>query len=300
VVLHVTCTPEPGNPAATACARLSTLADPAALLGEGLADPARACAAPGVGQVNGITFTGVEACGLSGCGPVTVPLDPASPGTTVTFPAPRYQVPADLSFAAFPAGAPERVVGVEAVDLALALDVDPEALAPPAAVADGCAALAAFAARFEEEWPRAARVAALKRIVIRGPEARSSANQNPAISGVTLDGAVLPAPAPDPGSGGAAVTRGVKTKLLPALPAPFETLRETYTRVDSTGAPIETKQEDWAFSWFSTGGDLKDDHTTAPDEQEEYDPGAGHALVWTVVRDLRGGTAWTVAEVKAP
>ena len=296
VVLHVACTPEPGNAAESPCTALTQLADPTGLLAAGLTDEA-ACTAPGVGKVNAITFSGVETCGLAGCGPVSVPLDPGNPGVTATLAPPRYALPADFTFSSLPPGDPGRILGLEAVDLALALDVDPAALAPTSPVASDCEALQAFAARFLAAWPGAAHVTALKRIVIRGPEARNAANRNPAVAGVTYDAGVEPWPrltlpgAPTP----TALRPGAHVELLPDTTGDDV---ERYLQIDASGAIITEKDEDRAWSWFSTGGKLKYDHTTRADEKLEFKPGAGPALMWLVVRDLRGGLAWTVAEVK--
>jgi hypothetical protein len=294
VVLHVACTPTPGDPGPSPCTVLSELADPTALLGA--ADLAAACATPGRGAPGEITFAGIEVCGVEGCAPVSVPRDPADPGSTVALPAPAYELPADYTLAALPQGAAERVLGLAVTSLALALDAAPAELAPAEAVPDACAALSAVIARFEAEWPLRAHVAALKRIGVRGPEAGSTPNQNPVISGVAMAGAALPAPGPTP----AAVAPGVEVELLPVLPGDFAALRETYVHYDAAGTPIETKQEDWTFSWFSTAGDLDELHTNDPAEPQVLTaPRTGRAVVWTVVRDLRGGTAWTAGEIEA-
>ncbi|BDG01582.1 hypothetical protein [Anaeromyxobacter oryzae] len=294
VVLHLACTPDPGNPTSTACVQFQTLSDPAQLLGG--VDPASACAAPGTGKRGAISFGGVEACGLAGCGPVTVRRDPADPASDVTLPAPRYLLPADFSFDAYPASAPERVLGLEADDLALAVQATPAELAPLAAAADACATLAAAGARFETLWSSRPHVVSLKRIQIRGPAAPSPPNHNPAVSGITLGGAALTPPGGSP----ARIAPGKVADLLPVLPGDFAALRETYVRSDSSGAPIETRQEDWSFSWFATAGDIDLLHTTDPSEADAYTaPASGRVLLWSVVRDLRGGVAWTVADAEA-
>jgi hypothetical protein len=292
VVLHVACTPDPADPGPSPCVRLASLSDPSQLLAG--ADPAAACTAPGVGKRGAITFSGLEACRRSGCAPVVVRRDPADPASEVALPAPAYELPADLSFDGYPAGAPERILGLEADDLALALDAAVADLAPRAAVADGCAALAAVAARFEAEWPGRPHVASLKRIRIRGPSAPSAPNQNPTVAGVTLGGKPLSAPGASP----ATIAPRAVADLLPVLPGDFATLRESYVRSDASGAFIERRQEDWTFSWFATGGDLDQLHTKDPAVPDAYTaPAAGPVVIWAVVRDLRGGVAWTVAEV---
>jgi hypothetical protein len=301
-VLHVACTPVPGDATATACTSLSELQDPLALLEA--VDLAAACADPGRGTAGAITFAGLESCGLAGCEAASVPLDPTDASTATALPTPAYRLPADFTLSALPAGSADRVLGVEVVDLALALDASPDDLAPAAAVADACAALAAVAARFQAAWPLQDHVATLKRIQVRGPDALSTPDVNPVLAGVQLDGAALPLPGGTP----AAVTAGEEADLLPILLAgrlgadelatDFAALRQTYTRADSSGAPIETKQEDWTWSWFATSGDLKDLHTHSVSDAEVFTPKSGRALVWAVVRDLRGGVAWQAAEVE--
>jgi hypothetical protein len=294
VVLHVACTPTPGDPSAPACTSLSELADPAALLGA--VDLRAACETPGRGAAGMITFAGVESCGLEGCEPASVLRDPADPGSIVPLPAPAYELPPDYTLESLPDGAPELVLGLEVPELALALDASPAELAPAQAAPDDCAALAAVAARFLEEWPLRVHVASLKRIRVRGPENGSAPNQNPVISGVALEGVTLPA------SGGTplAVAGAAEHDLLPVLPAPFDSLRETYVERDADGEPIRTKQEDWTFSWFTTAGDLDERHTNHPEERQTFtSPASGRAVIWAVVRDLRGGVAWKAGEVEA-
>ena len=287
VVLHVACTPAPGDPSASACTRLSELADPSALLAD--ADLATACATPGVGVAGGITFGGLEACGRDGCGPVAVRRDPADAGSTVALPGAGYELPADYTLSGLPASSPERVLGVEVTDLALALDVTPEELAPASAVGTDCELLGAVVARFEAEWSRRAHVAALKQIRVRGPAAPSAPNHNPVLSAVALEGVALPAP----GGAPAAVAPSTHVQLLPLLPGSFEELRETYVESDAAGQPIATRQEEWTFSWFTTAGELEKLHTNHPTEAAELTtPASGASTVWLVVRDLGGGVAW--------
>jgi hypothetical protein len=287
VVLHVACTPTPGDPRPSPCASYSELDDPSALLAG--AELAAACASPGVGVAGGISFGGLEACGRDGCEPLAVRRDPGDPGSTAALPRAAYALPADYTLSSLPPSSPERVLGVEVTDLALALDVTPEELAPASAVGSDCELLGAVAARFQAEWSRRAHVAALKRIRVRGPAAPSAPNHNPVLSAVALDGAALPAPGEAP----ATVASSAKVLLLPLLPASFEELRETYVESDAAGQPIATRQEDWAFSWFTTSGELEKLHTNHPSEAAELTtPASGAPTVWVVVRDLAGGVAW--------
>lgn len=292
VVLHLACTPSPGDPAASPCTRLSELDDPASLLAG--TDLAAACAAPGVGVTGGISFAGLEACGLAGCSPISARRDPGDPGSEVALQAAAYELPGDYTFSALPEGAPERVLGVEVVDLALVVDAAPADLQPAVAVPDDCALLAAVAGRFGTAWSARPHVTALKRIRVRGPAAPSAPNQNPSLSGVMMDGTALPAPGATPPR----LAPGAKVALFPMLPGDFEALRETWVESDAAGLPIATRQEEWTFSWFTSAGELEDLHTNDPAEAEELTaPGSGGAIVWTVARDLRGGVAWTAGEV---
>jgi hypothetical protein len=224
--------------------------------------------------------------------------DPEDPGSAVALPAPAYALPDAFSLSALPAGHPQRTLGIDVVDLALALAARPEELAPAAAAADACAALGAALGRLAALWPDRAHLASLKWLHVRGPEmpVASPPNQNPAVSGMKLDGTALPAPGGTP----AAVRAGEGQDLLPVLPGDFVALRERYQRFDSDGALVDTRDEEWAYSWFTTAGDLHHAHTNAWDEPDRLTPDHGRALLWLVVRDLRGGMAWTAAEIEAP
>jgi hypothetical protein len=297
VVLHLGCTPVPGDPAGTACTALSELSQPEDLLG--LVDATRACAAPGQGTVGAITFSGLEACGRDGCVPFSVPLDPDAPGSAVPLPAPSYTLPPDLSLSALPAGNTQRLLGLDVVDLALVVEASPAELAPATAVPDACAALGAVLGNLQALWPTRANLAALKWIHVRGPDmpAENPANRNPTVSGIRFGGALLPAPGTSP----AAATAGATEKLLPDFGAgSYETLRERYQRYDTDGQLLDTRDETWAYSWFTTGGELDRAHTDSTDPEDSLKPKHGRAVVWLVVRDLRGGMAWTAGEIEAP
>jgi hypothetical protein len=296
IVLHLGCTAAPGQVAGTVCTQLSELSQPSDLLA--FLSAATACTAPGLGVAGAITFSGLEACSRDGCGPLSVPLDPADAASTVSLASPTYALPADYSLAALPSSSTQRVLGADVVDLALALEAAPADVAPTAAVADACGALAAVLGRFQAAWSARPHLAALKWLHVRGPDmpAASPPNHNPVVSGITLAGAPLPAPGGTP----LAAQVGKKQDLLPALPGAFDTLRETYQRFDTDARYVDTRQEDWAYSWFVTAGDVDHSHTQSFDEANPLDPGAGTTVVWLVVRDLRGGMAWTAGELAAP
>jgi len=293
-VLHLGCTPSPDPLVPSPCAVLSELASPDSLLG--LADLAQACASPGLGTPGAITFAGLESCGREGCEPVRVRLDPADASSAVALSAPAYELPAALDLAALRPDDPIRVLGLEAVDLALALDAPPADLAPTSAVADGCQALDAVAARFGELWNSRPHALALKRIRVRGPEAINLPNLNPAVAAIGLAGAPLPAPGAEP----APVAPSARLDLLPLLPADADSLRQTFVEVDAAGLPVRERREEWTYAWFTSAGELDDQYTRAGDEAATLiAPGSGTAVLWLVVRDLRGGVAFTAGAVRA-
>jgi hypothetical protein len=113
VVLHVACTPVPGDPSASACTRLSELADPTALLAD--ADLATACATPASAwQGHHLRRPrGVRARRLR---PASVRRDPAD-RSTVALPG-RLRAAGGLPLSALPESSPERVLGLEVTDLA--------------------------------------------------------------------------------------------------------------------------------------------------------------------------------------
>lgn len=277
-VLYVACTPVPGDPTPSPCVDLDALRDPMAVF----ADAARAScagAAPGAAPPP-VAFAGAEVCDRSGC---------ASPVVAggAPLPAPALALPEGYGFDGLPAGAPERILGVEAAVLAFALDASPEELA---AGAGGACPLAAVATRLPELWSARAHVLSVKRVRIRGPQSPDLPNRNPAIAGVDAAGTRLAA------SGPTELPAGT-IPLAPVLPDDAAALHDEYSELDTTGATIERKAEEWVYSWFSTAGELDELRTSVADVQEwKVEPGAT-ALVAAVVRDLRGGVAWQVREV---
>ncbi|HOX47065.1 MAG TPA: hypothetical protein PK668_25955 [Myxococcota bacterium] len=134
------------------------------------------------------------------------------------------------------------------------------------------------------------RVRALKRFHLR-LSGQASPNHNPALAGLSLDG--LPwdeAPGPN---GVPELQAGSEHLLRPeVLAGSVETFSE--------GEPPEEVQETLLFSWFSTGGEFRDQRTLldpllyedlaknrlkAPEEPGRYD-------LWLVVRDDRLGAGW--------
>jgi hypothetical protein len=277
-VVHLVCVPVPGDPTPTPCVRLADLRDPAASIAEG----ARQGGAPGAGAGGApwppILLAGIEECVGSRCGP-------AATGDAALLPA-RLAVPAGL---AFPASGPERVLGVQAVDLAFALDATPDELV--AGLGSACPG-GEVGANLARLWGQREHVLAVKRVVIRGPDAiLAERNHNPAVAGIAAGGVTL-----EPA--GASTLAAGETWLGPELPSGPAGEPEIYTRLDASGAAIETATEEWVYSWFTTAGDLDDLHTRgAATDRWTSGEVRGPVRLVVVARDLRGGTAWAVRDV---
>jgi len=276
-VVHLACVPIPGDPAPTPCVTLSSLRDPAAALGEG----ARQACAPG--QAGGppwpaIALAGIEACVGTRCGP-------APAGAAALLP-PRLAVPEGF---AFPPAGPERVLGVQVVDLAFALDATPDELV--AGIGTACPA-GDVAANLARLWAEREHVLSTKRVLIGGPDAPTGQrNHNPAVTGIVAGGTPL-----DPAD--ATTLLAGEAGLAPELPAGPAGEPEIYTKLDAAGAPIETGPEEWVYSWFATAGDLDELHTRSGESDRwSYSAVRGPVRLGVVVRDLRGGTAWAVRDV---
>jgi hypothetical protein len=279
-VVYLACVPIPGDPAPSPCVVLASLRDPAAVLAD--AAQASCAASPPATSHAPIAFAGLEVCDRGGCGPVQL--------GAAELPAPQVRLPAGFGFDRLAPDAPERILGVEAIALAFALDAAPEELAADASAA--CPA-ASIARRLSELWDTREHVLSTKRVQIRGPEAPDAPNRNPALDGIAADGTALASAAPPQLAAG--------TIRLTAIPGagPAGT-PEAYTKLDAAGAPIERAVEEWVYSWFGTAGELEDLHTRGGASEEWTVPasaGGEGSLVVAVVRDLRGGVSWTVREV---
>ncbi len=286
-IVHLACVPDPANPAPTPCVMLANLRDPAAAMATGAQ---RACAGgggsgavPWTAPWPEIDLAGIEVCERMECGPAVVGGMP--------LPSPELVVTAAVraSFEALPDGAPNRILGVEAVVLAFALEATPDELV--AGVGTTCPA-GDVAANLARLWPSREHVLATKRVLIRGVDPHDpEPNHNPDIGGIEAD--EVTTLEPDGSTTLDAGTRALSPILGVCAP-------ETYTELDASGTPIETKTEEWVYSWFSTAGELDELHTrgTDPDQWTVSAPAGGaRALVAAVVRDLRGGVAWKVREV---
>jgi hypothetical protein len=283
-VVYLACVPTPGDPTPSPCVLLASLRDPAGVLA-GVASSS--CAGPPPGGTAPIAFAGVEVCGAPAAGSWRT-CGPARTSGGLSLPPPELALPGGYGFDALPPGAPERILGVQAVVLAFALDATPDELAAGA----GACPAEVFATRLAALWAERDHVLAAKRVWIRGPEAPDAPNENPAVDGIAAGGVLLDPAAP------ASLPR-TSVALTPALPAAADALHQPYTELDSTGAPIRSSREEWVYSWFGTAGELKDLHTR-DGGAEEWDLAAaagGPAVVAAVARDLRGGVAWSWAEV---
>jgi hypothetical protein len=278
-ILYLACTPVPGDPTPSPCVVLTSLRDPTLVL----AGAAQAsCDAPAVdgAPASHVAFAGAEVCDRRGCGPAVLPGGGA-------LPTPELTLPQGYGFDALPAGAPERILGVEAVVLAFALDATVEELSAGAA---GACPLGSIATRVSQLWAEREHVLGVKRVRIRGPEAPDLRNRNPAIDGILAGGSPIAAD-------GSTRIAGGTVALTASLPEDAPALVDAYTELDATGARLGSKVEEWVTSWFSTAGELAELHTRGSEAGTwELGPDAT-AVVVAVVRDLRGGVAWQVREV---
>jgi len=276
-VVHLACVPVPGSPAPLPCVMLATLRDPAAAIAAGAQ---QACSA-GAGADSGAPWPAIELAGLEVCVGAT-----CGPAVVGGMPLPPAQVAVPSGFA-FPLQGPERILGVQAVVLAFALEATPDELV--AGVGTSCPA-GDVAANLARLWPAREHVLSTKRVQIRGPDAPDEPNRNPKLDGIRAGSTDLL----DPGI----VTTLVSGEIsLTAVPVGEP---ELYTKLDAAGVPIESAREEWVYSWFSTAGELDALHTRGG-EADAWTVAAGapgtRAVVVAVVRDLRGGTAWAVRDV---
>jgi hypothetical protein len=277
-VVHLACLPVPGSGFATPCQTFDALGNLAALVEQVAAG---ACAPePGPAPF----FVGVEQCHDGACGAAAAGVTPLR-RAEIAAPPPEYFDRAS---------APERILGIQAVVLAFAIDASPDELAQGAVTTCAEANLVAGLARL---WPAREHVLATKRVTIRGPEAPDAPNENPRLSGDELGIRARSTPL-DPDH--PTTIAGGTITLSPVLPADVATRHEPYTKLDAAGAPIRSATEEWVFSWFATAGEIDELHTAAGESDEWTAPGApggAAAVVAVVVRDLRGGVRWAVREV---
>lgn len=283
-VVYLACVPTPGDPAPSPCVLLDGLGDPAVVLG---AAARRSCGAAAPAGTPVVAFAGVEVC-RAPAAPSWRTCGPAATSGGLALPSPQLALPPGFGFDALPPGAPERILGVQAVVLAFALDATPDELA----AGTGACPEEVLATRLAALWAERDHVLAVKRVSIRGPEAPDPPNENPAVEGIAAGGVPLDPTAP-------ASLPAPSVVLAPIPPATADALHQPYTELDAAGAVVRTAREEWVYSWFGTAGEVKDLHTRdgGAEEWDLSSAAAGPALVAAVVRDLRGGVAWTWAEV---
>jgi hypothetical protein len=244
--------------------------------------------------VGGVSFSGLESCDAAGCGPVTFQV--GDPSVDVPLPPPAYVLPPELQLEALPAGVPARVLGVQVLILAVAIDATPEELFQGD---DVCQMIKGFSGRLQSLRAERANVVAIKRLAVHGPDSADELNRNPSLPGIAGTQAEF--------------HTGKVYDFTPLLPSDGEgqpidpsLLYQRYTKFDADGKVIEAAEESWAYSWYVTAGSFEEMNTKAPDEEARWMapsrasknvPADGRVRIYTVVRDLRDGMDWTVTEI---
>jgi hypothetical protein len=82
----------------------------------------------------------------------------------------------------------------------------------------------------------------------------------------------------------------------------IESYERLLTDVNTREVFVERTDEDLAVQWFATAGELQDE-VTAKKLTRTLDtaftaPTSGRVSMWLVVRDGRGGSAWTFVELE--
>jgi hypothetical protein len=82
---------------------------------------------------------------------------------------------------------------------------------------------------------------------------------------------------------------------------------EMYLYYDPQSQTLVTRRESMRVSWFTSGGELAVDATQVGEDDPAtgasttwHVPGPGTYYLWAVLRDSRGGIAWTDATVNVP
>jgi hypothetical protein len=116
-------------------------------------------------------------------------------------------------------------------------------------------------------------------------------NHNPSIAAISVDGVEIPEGTV------ASVDRGQPYTLVVSLP---EAAVETYTFVNQDGVE-ETRTEEPYLTWYAEAGEFDQTNDLWPYFDAVYyppDDGAADATLWVVVRDRRGGMAWSSLAVR--
>ncbi len=314
IVVYLACTPEPGSLEPSICSLLETYADPKQLP-ELMRETGGACggagggSAPGElgqGVVGGISFVGIEACDhVEGCAPPFIDVG----GTPVQLPSPTYVLPPDFRLDELPAGHPQRNTGLPILVVTLVVSATPQELLDGADPADFCAFADRVNANLVGLLESREQLIALKRVQVRGPDNEDPINVNPEIPGFTANGVELPDSAPVTVTEEAHFRAGQQVKLLPVLPRdengqplPADVIYQPFTRWTNTGEFFRDVREQWLWSWFTTAGEMETDRTKPADEEQTWTapgtdpdypvPAHRQAMLYSVVRDARGGIAW--------
>lgn len=338
-VVYLACTPDPLDPFGSSCTQIAALRDPSQLgsvfgTGAGAGGPPGGTggAGGGTGGAGGaggaeaptaippISLAGIEVCThAAGCGPATIQLDPNDPASTIALPPPAYVLPPQLRLDLLPTGVPSRTTGLNVTVVTIAIAASPaELLGGADLLGDPTALQATLPARLFSLLETRENVLAIKRIKVRGPDDDDVPNVNPILPGLTAGGAPLPAVLTEPLPEQASWVPGQVADLLPRLPAPAldeagaplpqESIFQRFTRRDVSGEALGEEDEEWLYSWFTTGGTLDKLRTRGAGElqawlaprdlEDEPIPEGGRVFLYAVVRDLRGGVAWAKHEVR--
>lgn len=314
-VIYLACTPHPDRAANSSCTAMSKFSNPDKLSPDDkFDDGAGGCGAEssGVGgqarQTEVMHFIGAERCFHGeGCEPLYL----GTGSQRVELPRPVYNVPDDLDLEGLEAGHPARILGVNAVVVALALPLSVEELLGAWEEDHSCGAgddlLASIIARLEDDD----RAMTVKRIRVRGPDETDEPNRNPIIEGLAAGGRLL---APVGDEEPPVFRSGTNARFearLPAMdekgkPLSTDSLYQSYTLRGAEGQAIRQEREEWVVSWFTTAGKFDRQRTRGVERTNEWIgpvgdaespiPVSGRAFFYAVVRDGRGGTNWVVRE----
>ncbi|HEY0838915.1 MAG TPA: hypothetical protein VGD74_01890, partial [Vulgatibacter sp.] len=301
--LFFACTPDPLDPTGSGCSALANLRIDAKVA---RAAAAAMCAGgSGGGAASPMRFAGVASC-VHGqpCSAVSLEVE----GVPLQLPAPAYEIPDDTDLEILPSDHPARVRGIQAMISTVAVAASPAELLNGADASDPCAFATALGARLGDLLETRESVTAVKRVQIRGPDARDEPNVNPIVTGISARGEALPEDPGDPVGPEALIAAGAAAALLPLLPDDGVDRIQRYTRLDATGAPVEVVDESWTWSWYASAGTIERLRTRATTEPAAFTaptgkkddplPASKRIFVWTVVRDGRGGVDWVTRELR--
>ncbi len=227
----------------------------------------------GIGKVGEFSFSGIDSCDATGCSAARIQLDSA-----ISLSTPTYTIPDNLRLNELPSNHPRRFLGIKVSILAFAIDAAPEELVSGS---DWCAALANVPNQLKTTLKDRKQVITVKYIHIRGPDSDDAPNQNPSIEGIEeferTDYGIRYEP------------KFIETAI------DNESFGQTFTLRDSNGQPLETAQEHWRFSWFTTSGSIHGGYWIPL-----ASPSPTRAQIYLVVRDERGGLEWATKKIAIP